>query len=79
MDEFTVFHGKPPVGKFNSNRKGKMREKRLDYKPELSKVGHLDFSHASQNLHHVKTFIRLEPTGDEEGKKGVRRFEEKQE
>lgn len=74
------FHGKPPVGKFNSNRKRKDEgEKKLDYKPELSKVGHLDFSHASQNLHHVKTFIRLEPTGDEEGGKDSEKFERKQE
>lgn len=65
-------------GKFNSNRKQGMKEKRLGYKPELSKVSHLDFSHASQNLHQVKTFIRLEPTGEEEEEKRVRRFEEKQ-
>lgn len=42
---------------------------KLKYKPELSKVGHLDFSHASQNLHHVKAFVRLEPTGEEERRK----------
>lgn len=42
---------------------------KLKYKPELCKVAHLDFSHASQNLHHVKAFVCLEPTGGEESRK----------
>lgn len=54
-----------------ANVQKKVEERK--YKPELSKVGHLDFSHASQNLHHVKAFVCLEPTGDEK-KVGLRRF-----
>lgn len=42
---------------------------KLKNKPELSKVDHLDFRHASQNLHHVKAFVCLEPAGDGERKK----------
>lgn len=44
----------------------KRQMEKLKHKPELRKVRHLDLGHASQDLHQVEAFVRLEPTGEEE-------------
>ncbi|TNN75904.1 hypothetical protein EYF80_013874 [Liparis tanakae] len=36
------------------------------YLRELGEVGHLDSGPASQDLHQLEAFVRLESTGDEE-------------
>ena len=42
------------------------------YVRELGEVRHLDLSHASQDLHQVKAFVRLQPTDEEEEEEEVK-------
>lgn len=51
----------------NETKQGAIRSSR--YIRELGEVRHLDLSHASQDLHQVEAFVRLQPTDEEEEEK----------
>lgn len=50
-----------------------MTDKKQLYVRELSKVGHLEFGPASQDLHQVEAFVGLQPADGGEEEPGGRR------